>query len=404
MGARKAMTRRQTEKRRPSRRGVSGRGGKSRGANWRSWLRSGLLVPGLLATGVLIGMTIGFGLASLPPAPVTPPVALDLPAENAAPVQVAAKPVLPKSTVPASTVPAAMAPASTMLPGRNQGEATPAELPATPPASSPTMVTPPPSPAVQVAALPSAGIPSDALPLWRRNAASYRNPGARPLLAIVLDDVGVAPQQARAALDLPAPLVLSIMTYADKGGALAREARRRGHEVMVHMPMQPLSGSIDPGPESLSVGLSAAEIRRRIDWGLSRFDGYVGFNNHMGSRFTQNADGMRVVLEEARQRGLLFLDSKTISNSVGEELAREMGVAHIGRDVFLDDTLTEAAVERQLAAAEAIARRRGYAVAIGHPHPATIAVLQRSLPELAARGIAVVPLTAIVKRRDGLGD
>ncbi|TDQ77718.1 hypothetical protein A8950_3873 [Dongia mobilis] len=395
MGVRKAMKRPQTEKRKQARRSTSRGGARARAVNWRNWLRSGLLVPGLLATGVLIGMTIGFGLASLPPAPVLPPAALDLPVETAAPLKVAEEAVPPTSKLSSNAAKTTSQPAQP--PALPRTTATQPAFPQGQPALQLQV-----EPEVQAAALPSAGIPAEVLPLWRRNAAAYRDPGVRPLLAIVLDDVGVAPQQARAALDLPAPLVLSIMTYADKGGDLAREARRRGHEVMVHMPMQPLSGSVDPGPEALSVGLPADEIRRRVDWGLARFDGYVGFNNHMGSRFTQNTDGMRIVLEEARQRGLLFLDSKTISNSVGEELAREMGVAHIGRDVFLDDTVSEAAVERQLAAAESIARKRGYAVAIGHPHPATIAVLKRSLPELAARGIAVVPLTAIVKRRDGL--
>jgi polysaccharide deacetylase 2 family uncharacterized protein YibQ len=122
----------------------------------------------------------------------------------------------------------------------------------------------------------------------------------------------------------------------------------------------------------------------------------------MGSRFTQDAAGMRVVLAEAKQRGLLFLDSKTIAGSVGDALAAEMGVTHIARDVFLDDDMSEAAVARQLAEVEAIARKQGYAVAIGHPHPATIAVLKRWLPEAKARGFAIVPLTTIIKKREGV--
>jgi polysaccharide deacetylase 2 family uncharacterized protein YibQ len=168
------------------------------------------------------------------------------------------------------------------------------------------------------------------------------------------------------------------------------------------MPMQPMNDTINPGPNALIVGMDAKEIQRRMEWGLDRLSGYIGFNNHMGSRFTQDAEGMRVVLAEAKQRGLLFLDSKTIAGSVGDSLAGQMGVTHIARDVFLDDDMSEAAVARQLARAEAIARKQGYAVAIGHPHPATIAVLRRWLIDVRARGFAIVPLTTIVKKREGV--
>jgi polysaccharide deacetylase 2 family uncharacterized protein YibQ len=389
-----------------ARRGAAGR--KRRGARgvapmlarWRKALPLGLLLLGMV-----FGIGIGFGLSMLPPAPSWLPVAMDVPpatpaakkpefkemaAKPAAPVFAAAKPPAPP-TEPTSTYAALVTP-----------------VPVAKPVAPPPMVEPVTAaqPISQVAALPQAGVLVPAiegeLPLWRKNAASYEDPGQRPMIAIVLDDVGVAPQHARAALDLPAPIVLSIMTYADKAVSFAEEARQRGHEVMVHMPMQPMSASIDPGPHALMVGLSAVEIAQRVDWGLSRFSGYVGFNNHMGSRFTQDAAGMQVVLEEAKARGLLFLDSKTIAGSVGDRLAAEMGVTHIARDVFLDDTLTESAITRQLATAEAVARKRGYAVAIGHPHPATIAVLKRWLVEARARGIAIVPLTAIVKKRDGV--
>lgn len=351
------------------------------------------LAGGMLALGVVLGIGVGFGVAMLPPAPTSQPLALDVPPPQ--PVKKAAAAPAPEQ--PATEQPAAPPPAA--LPATPSPILPPASAPAKLPISTPVQASQPVS---QIAAAPLPAPTDDALPLWRRNAVSYQDPGDRPMLAIVLDDVGVAPSHAEEALALPPPIVMSIMTYAPKADLFAREARARGHEVMVHMPMEPMSASVDPGPEALMVGLADSEIRRRVDWGLTRFSGYVGFNNHMGSRFTQDDAGMRVVLEEARARGLLFLDSKTIAGSVGDRLAGDMGVTHIARDVFLDDVLTEAAIARQLAAAESVARSRGYAVAIGHPHPATIAVLKRSLPELAARGIAVVPLTAIVKKRDGV--
>lgn len=367
------------------------------------------LPAALLGTGILLGIGIGFGLALLPGAPersvepnsaaqpIQPSARQKTAAQKPALKEVAIAPQIPAEAPVPQPLPKPIEPTETYV----ASVTAPAALPASTPVS--TAAPPPAEPVAELASLPPGDVlvPGE-LPLWRRNAATYVDPGEQPMIAIVLDDVGVAPAHAHDALQLPAPIVLSIMTYAEKAAALAEEGRRRGHEVMVHMPMQPLSASVNAGPNALTVGLDTAEIRRRVDWGLSRFQGYIGFNNHMGSRFTQDEAGMRAVLAEAKARGLLFLDSKTIAGSVGDRLAAEMGVTHIARDVFLDDTLTEAAVERQLVTAEAIARKKGYAVAIGHPHPATIAVLKRWLPAVAARGIAIVPLTTIVMKRDGV--
>ncbi|WP_374381415.1 divergent polysaccharide deacetylase family protein [Dongia sp.] len=367
-----------------------------------SWLRH--LPGGTLLFGLGIALGLGLGVA----ATLVVPGWMHSPKREAVVAEGAAR--LPKSTVPATQkkVPPSIV------------EKQPATDVAAVPASAPTPL--PPQPAVaeegqhqstevteipaeepaQVAAAPSPSAKEPSAPKWLENAVAFRDPGNRPMIAIVLDDVGVAPQHAELALDLPAPIVLSIMTYAKNASALARAAHAKGHEVMVHMPMQPVNATVNPGPNALNVGMDSAELRRRIDWGLGRLDGYVGFNNHMGSRFTQDPAGMRVVLEEAKERGLLFLDSKTIAGSVGDRMAAEMGVTHIARDVFLDDDMSEAAVARQLVEAERIARKQGYAVAIGHPHPGTIAVLKRWLPAAKAQGFAIVPLTAIVKKREGV--
>lgn len=388
---------------------------------WRSLCRSLAILPlgpTLFLVGVSLGFGAGLGLTMLPPpdaalSAADLPLPIQKPVEKKEPAQKAAATAEPsdmaavsdasiqryeEATAVGTVVDPAPEPVlSVMGAVAEEGIHQSAEMEALPP----TSMTPPAAVLPASLVTPAPKMP-EGLPQWQRNAVSVRDPGDRPMIAIVLDDVGVAPQHAREALALPPPIVLSIMTYADQAAALALEASQLGHEVMVHMPMQPLSGAVNPGPHALTVGLDAEEIRRRMDWGLGRLDGYVGFNNHMGSRFTQDEAGMRVVLELAKARGLLFLDSKTIGSSVGDALAAELGVAHISRDVFLDDDISEVAVARQLAAAEAIARQRGYAVAIGHPHPATIAALKRWLAQASARGFAVVPLTTIVKKRDGV--
>jgi polysaccharide deacetylase 2 family uncharacterized protein YibQ len=254
----------------------------------------------------------------------------------------------------------------------------------------------------QVAAIapaPPVHVPSDAA--WLKNAVAFSVPHGKPLIAIVLDDVGVARSHAEMAIDLPGVITLAFMTYADGVADMAARARAKGHELMLHVPMQPLDGEVDAGPHALTVDLSERELLTRLAWGLDRFEGYVGINNHMGSRFTQDERGMRVVLSELKRRGLLFLDSRTISTSIGDRLAARMGVAHVARDVFLDDEMDEAAVMKQLAYAERVAASKGHAIAIGHPHPATLAAIRAWMPRAEARGFVLVPLSAVAKLRLG---
>jgi polysaccharide deacetylase 2 family uncharacterized protein YibQ len=111
---------------------------------------------------------------------------------------------------------------------------------------------------------------------------------------------------------------------------------------------------------------------------------------------------MRVVLEQLKARGLLFLDSRTIANSVGDALAAELGVTHLQRDVFLDDVIDEADIMKELARTEAIARKHGVAIAIGHPHRDTVAALRQWIPEVQAKGFVLVPISAVAKKRNGV--
>jgi len=260
---------------------------------------------------------------------------------------------------------------------------------------------PAPAPAAQVAAVAPAPIDAGADAAWLRNSVAFAVPQGKPLIAVVLDDVGVARNHAELAIDLPGAITLSFMTYADGVADMAARARAKGHELMLHVPMEPLGHEIDAGPHALTVGASESDLLQRLDWGLDRFPGYIGINNHMGSRFTQDERGMSVVLAELKRRNLLFLDSRTINNTVGDRLAAQMGVAHVMRDVFLDNEMDEAAVIKQLMQAERIAASKGQAIAIGHPHPATIAAIRAWMPKAEARGFVIVPLSAVAKLRLG---
>jgi uncharacterized protein len=265
---------------------------------------------------------------------------------------------------------------------------------------------PAPVPEIRLAALTPPPLPQARRgePAWLRFAVPTPPAEGRSRIAVVIDDLGLDKKRTERTIALPGPLTLSFLAYATDLPRLTGEARRAGHELLVHVPMEPLSRAEDMGPNGLAVGLGHDEVLRRLRWDLDRFAGYVGINNHMGSRFTGDAASMTPVMEELRARGLLFLDSRTIANSAGVELARRIGVPHAARDVFLDNEISAVAVAAQLAEVEQIARRHGSAIAIGHPHDATIEQLRVWLAGLASRGFTLVPVSAIVREHWHGGD
>jgi polysaccharide deacetylase 2 family uncharacterized protein YibQ len=256
---------------------------------------------------------------------------------------------------------------------------------------------PRPRPAPQVAALAPAPGEQAA---WRRNAVPFRDLNSKPLVAIVIDDVGLDRPRSKRAWELPGPLTLSFLPYAKDLREQAKAARAHGNELMLHLPMEP-NGRADPGPNALLVSLTDSELRQRVAAALDSFNGYVGVNNHMGSRFTAFKPGMDTVLRQFKSRGLLFLDSRTTPETVGDQLAQELGVPSVARNVFLDDDESIDAVRRKLADTEAVARRQGFVVAIGHPHEATLQALGEWLPGLAAKGLVLAPLSAALRKRNG---
>ncbi|MBI5121521.1 MAG: divergent polysaccharide deacetylase family protein [Rhodospirillales bacterium] len=228
--------------------------------------------------------------------------------------------------------------------------------------------------------------------------------GSKPMIAVVIDDLGLDRRRSARVIELAGPLTLAFLPYAQELPAQTAFGHAKGHELLVHVPMEPVGASYDPGPDSnlMKVGLSADEIRNRLERDLAQFAGYVGINNHMGSKFTSDKAGMRVVLKELQDRGLLFLDSRTSAQSVGAEVARDLGLPFAERNVFLDNVPSLIEVSSQLEKLESYARQYGHAIAIGHPHDGTIEALTAWLPTLEAKGLTLVPVSAIVKRQASL--
>jgi len=241
-----------------------------------------------------------------------------------------------------------------------------------------------------------------AQPAWLRNAVSVGPIDGHPMIAIVIDDMGVDSELSGQAIDMPAPLTLAFLPYAEQVDAQAQRAKAAGHELLIHVPMEPNSRFEDPGPNSLSVELSGSEIQRRLEWAFERVHGVVGINNHMGSRFTRDPGSMQLVIQQLVERRLMFLDSMTSPKSIAWRLAAEASVPYTARDVFLDHREDRGHIRGQLAQLEAQARREGAAVGIGHPRPNTLEALHDWLPAAAERGIRFVPITRIVRHQRGI--
>ena len=243
-------------------------------------------------------------------------------------------------------------------------------------------------------------------PQWLQARIAFAGPGsaqsagvaarAVPAIAFVIDDLGADGVDTRRAIALPKEVSLSFLPYPDTSPEYAREGFRAGHQILVHVPMEP-DGKTDPGPNALLTSLDSATNISRLEWALSRIPGFSGINNHEGSRFTADRNALVPVIEHLAERHVFFLDSRTAPVTEVVTLARAFGVRSAGRDVFLDDTVSPDAIATQLARAETIAREQGVVIAIGHPHPATMDALAHWTAQAASRGYELVTASDAIR-------
>ncbi len=207
-----------------------------------------------------------------------------------------------------------------------------------------------------------------------KQAARLPREGAR--MVIVLDDLGRSLEAGERLAALPFPVTFSVMPYEPHSREVALLATHKGEELILHLPMQPTSyPKADPGPGALFVHMSRQTISEIVTKDIACVPGICGANNHMGSRFTQDEPGMDAALEVLGQHGLFFLDSVTTSRSCGQQMAKKHHVPYLRRDVFLDNVRDIKAIVYQLRKAQALARKKGTCIAIGHPYPETLAAL-----------------------------
>ena len=211
-----------------------------------------------------------------------------------------------------------------------------------------------------------------------------------PRVALIIDDIGHSPARARQFLELGVPMTFSVLPQLRASNHLAHEIYAKGHEVMLHQPMEPCDARIDPGPGALYVGDRAHRIARIMKKNFTDVPFAVGVNNHMGSRFTARREEMNRVLQVLREKRLFFIDSLTTRHSEGYQAAQRLRVDTACRNLFLDVRQDQDVVLRQLFRLRNRAQRYGRAIGIGHPFPETVGAIARFVETLKSTDLSMV--------------
>ena len=215
-------------------------------------------------------------------------------------------------------------------------------------------------------------------------------------LAIILDDLGNNRDAAQAIFAMPYPLTISILPNHPHSVEIAQEAHRRGFQVMLHLPMESMRNE-RPEKQELRPGMSANDVNAMVGDLLQALPDVAGVNNHQGSQSTADAALMDELMPVLREHNLFYVDSRTTAATVAYDTAQRFGVRSGFRNVpFLDDVAEVGAVRRQLLLALRDARKKGDAIAIGHPHAATLQALREVLPEANAQGVRLVFASEVV--------
>ncbi len=218
-----------------------------------------------------------------------------------------------------------------------------------------------------------------------------------PKVAIIIDDLGYDRKIAAKFLELDVQFTFSILPFSPYQKKIARRAQKKGLEVILHLPMEPLEyPAVDPGQGTLLTDMPPDRLISQLEKNLDTLSEIKGVNNHMGSRLTAESNQLYQIFSILKKRGLFFIDSRTTADSLCRPTARMFKVPFAQRDVFLDHQQQPEFIRKQIKALIEIARRQGEAVGIAHPHSITYKVLKEMLPDIEEH-VRVVPASEIVR-------
>lgn len=219
----------------------------------------------------------------------------------------------------------------------------------------------------------------------------------RGQMAIVIDDFGYSKEPIAAFAAIDRPLTFAVLPYRPFSNEAAARGLSSGHQVILHLPMEPLAQGEQSEKITITINLKDEEIRDITKKAIQDIPGLIGVNNHQGSRATADSRVMKAVLGELKANSLFFLDSRTNSQSIGVDSARKMGVRTGANELFLDNKDDVSAIKAKLRTAQDMAIEHGTVIVIGHARMKTATALSEMVSELESNGIQLIFVSQLVR-------
>lgn len=208
-------------------------------------------------------------------------------------------------------------------------------------------------------------------------------------IAIVIDDWGYNLNNLMVVNEIKYPLTISVLPNLNYTRQIAEELQAQGLEIILHLPLEPHE-KYRMEQNTIMTSFGEAAIKNILSDDLDNVMYARGVSNHMGSRATEDLKTMQAVFKELKKRNLYFLDSLVSGKSICFDLAKKMGLAFVRRDIFLDNIEEPGYIKGQINKLKARAKKRGYAVGVGHDRSVTLNVLKEEIPRLEKEGYKFV--------------
>ena len=244
-------------------------------------------------------------------------------------------------------------------------------------------------------------IAADGRQPWLEYSRGFKRADRKPRIALIISNLGLSNTYTKAALELlPEDITLSFSHVAPRLKNWVREARQKGHEILLDIPMEPIGfPKNDPGRATLLTSSNEVENLNRLEHIMKQAGGYVGLLGTLGTKFMLHSETFLPVLRSIKQRGLIYVDSRSTSRSLGPELASSIQLPKAFNNVFVDKEPSQEKIKNKLDELERIALKRRFAVGIAQPLPITIEILSQWTKGLKTKQISLAPITAIVDKQ-----
>ena len=225
-------------------------------------------------------------------------------------------------------------------------------------------------------------------------------------VAIIIDDIGNDMSPVRELLKIDTGITFAILPLCSHTRDAADLLHRAHREILLHLPMEPASYPREkPGNGALFTDMNDEELLSQLDKDLASVPYVSGVNNHMGSKFMSDEEKLTVIFNRLRKENLFFIDSRTAADSKALAASEKVGLPLASRRIFLDNSRNYKEIYKILI--EVAENTDGGDVApviiIGHPYPETIRAIKDATRIFRAKGVAIVPVSKLIKDRTPRG-